>query len=127
MARGLSAFAGNAIMDALGNATAFSVTTPYVKLHIGDPGAAGTLNAATETTRKSISFGASAAGVILNDVAITWTNIAGSQDATDFTVWDAAAAGNFLFSGTITANAYVAGDTYTVAIGGMSASVTLAV
>jgi hypothetical protein len=36
------------------------------------------------------------------------------------------AAGNFLFSGTITGNAYVAGDTYTIPSGSLTASLTLA-
>jgi phage gp29-like protein len=126
MAVGASAALCNSFLNALGNNTAYSVTLPYIKLHVGDPGAAGTSNAATETTRKSISFGASSAGIILNDVAVTWTNIAGSQDATHFTIWDDITAGNFLASGTITANAYTAGDTYTIAIGGLSVSLTVA-
>ena len=126
MATGLSAYLCNAFLNAAGNATAFSVTTPYIKLHTGDPGAAGTANAATETTRKSVSFGAASNGTITSDADITWTNIAGSQDATHFTVWDNLTVGNFLFSGTITANPYTAGDTYTITSGNLSASLTVA-
>ena len=40
MAHGIGTYLGNAWMNALGNATSFSVTMPYVKLHVGDPGAA---------------------------------------------------------------------------------------
>jgi hypothetical protein len=126
MATGISAYLANAWLDALGNATAFSVTTPYVKLHVGDPGANGTANPATETTRKSVSFAAASAGSMASDAAITWTNIAGSQDATHFTAWDSATTGNFLFSGTITANAYSAGDTYTISSGALTTSLTIA-
>ena len=126
MATGISTYLGNAWMNALGNATSFSVTTPYIKLHVGDPLGSGTASPATETTRKSVSFGAASAGALANDVAVTWTNIAGSQDATHFTVWDSETTGNFLFSGTITANAYTAGDTYTIAIGGLTTSLTIA-
>ena len=61
-----------------------------------------------------------------SDAAITWTNIAGSQDATHFTAWDSATTGNFLFSGTITANAYSAGDTYTISSGALTTSLTVA-
>ena len=122
MAVGISTSMANSFMNAFANNTSFTVALPYVQLHTADPGAAGTTSVATETTRKSISFGASAAGVVLNDVAITWTNIAGSQDATHFSVWDALTNGTFLCSGTITANAYTAGDTYNVAIGAMSVS-----
>ena len=53
----------NAINDAVCNNTSLAVATVYVKLHIGDPGEAGTSNAAGETTRKAASFGASASGV----------------------------------------------------------------
>lgn len=99
----------------------------WTKLHIGAPGAAGTANAATETTRKQGSFNATGTdGIVENSAALTWTSIAGSQDATQFTNWTASTAGNFGFSGTITANAYVAGDTYSVAIGALTISVTLA-
>ena len=126
MATGISSYLANAWLDAVGNNTSFAVTTVYVKLHIGDPGANGTSNAATETTRKEASFAAASTGSIASDAAITWTNIAGSQDATHFTAWDNVSAGNFLFSGTVTANAYNAGDTFTISSGALTVSLTLA-
>jgi len=126
MAVGISTYLANAWMNALGNATSFSVTTAYVKLHVGDPGSAGTSNAATETTRKAVSFAAASNGALASDADVTWTNIAGSQDATHFTAWDNATTGNFLFSGTITGNAYTAGDTYTISSGGLTVSLTVA-
>lgn len=126
MATGISAYLANAWLNALGNATSFSVTTAYVKLHVGDPGANGTSNAATETTRKSVSFAAASNGALASDADVSWTNIAGSQDATHFTAWDSETAGNFLFSGTITGNAYTAGDTYTISSAGLTVSLTVA-
>ena len=126
MATGISAYLANAWLNALGNATSFSVTTAYVKLHVGDPGSAGTSNAATETTRKAVSFAAASNGALASDADVTWTNIAGSQDATHFTAWDNETAGNFLFSGTITGNAYTAGDTYTISSAGLTVSLTVA-
>ena len=126
MATGLSAYLANSFLDSLGNATSFSVSDVYVKLHIADPGSAGTANPATETTRKVASFGSATAGGLSSDAAITWTNIAGSEDATYFTAWDSATAGNFLFSGTITGNPYTAGDTYTIASGALTVSLTVA-
>ena len=126
MATGISSYLANSWLDALGNATAFSVATPYVKLHVADPGANGTANAATETTRKAVSFSAASAGALASDADVTWTNIAGSQDATHFTAWDNLSAGNFLFSGTITGNAYTAGDTYTISSAGLTVSLTVA-
>lgn len=130
MAVGMSAATADNVLNAIGNATSYSVATPYMQLHTAEPGTAGTTAVATETTRKLVSFGAAGAGSagfrqIANDVAITWTAIAGSQDATHFSLWDASTAGNYLGSGTITANAYTAGDTYNVAIG--AAVITLAI
>ena len=126
MATGLSAYLCNSFLNALGNNTSYAVTQVYIKLHVGDPGSAATANAATETTRKSVSFAAASAGAIASDADISWTNISGSQDATHFSSWDSLTAGNFLFSGTITGNAYTAGDTYTISSGNLSASLTVA-
>ena len=126
MATGLSTYLCNSFLNALGNNTSYAVTQVYIKLHVGDPGSAATANAATETTRKSVSFGAASAGAITSDADISWTNIAGSQDATHFSAWDSLTVGNFLFSGTITGNAYTAGDTYTISSGNLSASLTVA-
>lgn len=126
MATGLSAYLANKFLDAVGNGTAYSAANVYIKLHTGDPGANGTANAATETTRKEVTFASASAGAIASDAAVTWTNIAGSQDATYFTAWDNLSAGNFLFSGSITGNAYIAGDTYTIPSGSLTASLTVA-
>lgn len=126
MATGMSSFLANSLLNAVGNATTYSVTTVYVKLHVGDPGADGTANPATELTRKAASFAGASAGSIVSDADITWTNISGSQDATHFTAWDNLSAGNFLFSGTITGNPYTAGDTYTLSSGSLTVSLTVA-
>lgn len=126
MATGLSSYSANAFLNALGRNTSFAVATAYIKLHIGDPGANGTANAATETTRKSALFATASSGSMASTADITWTNIAGSEDATFFTAWDAASSGNFLFSGTITGNAYTAGDTYVIPSGSLTVSLTLA-
>jgi hypothetical protein len=126
MATGISNYLANQWLDALGNNDTFAVASVYVKLHVGDPGANGTSNAATETTRQEASFAAASSGSLASDAAITWTNIAGSQDATHFTAWDNVSAGNFLFSGTITANAYSAGDTFTISSGALTVLLTVA-
>lgn len=126
MAVGISSYLGASWLNALGNNTSFSVAQVYVKLHVGEPGAAGTANPATETSRKAASFGVASAGVLTSDADVSWTNIAGSQDANHFTCWDNASAGNFLFSGNITANPFDAGDTYTIASGNLTATLTIA-
>lgn len=126
MATGISSYLADELLDAVGNNSSFAVGAVYVKLHIGDPGANGTGNPATETTRKAASFGAASAGTLTSDADITWTNIAGSEDATFFTAWDSATTGNFLFSGTITGNAYTAGDSYVIPSGSLTVSLTIA-
>lgn len=126
MATGLSSYLANKFLDAVANGVSFSTANVYIKLHIGEPGANGTANAATETTRQEATFASASSGLVASDAAVTWTNIAGSEDATFFSAWDNVSAGNFLFSGSITGNAYVAGDTYTIASGSLTASLTLA-
>lgn len=126
MATGLSSYLANKFLDAVANGVSFSTANVYIKLHIGEPGANGTANAATETTRKEATFSSASGGSVASDAAVTWTNIAGSEDATFFSAWDNVSAGNFLFSGSITGNAYVAGDTYTIPSGSLTASLTLA-
>lgn len=116
----ISNYAELAVLNAIGNATSFSVATPYVKLHVGDPGEDGTGNAATETTRKSVSFAAAASGAITTDADITWTSVAGTEDFTHFSLWDASSAGNCLWSGTVTANSVTAGDTFTISAGSLT-------
>lgn len=126
MATGISSYLADELLDAVGNNSSFAVGAVYVKLHTGDPGANGTGNPATETTRKAASFGASSSGTLTSDADITWTNISGSQDATFFTAWDSATTGNFLFSGSINGNAYTAGDTYVIPSGSLTVSLTIA-
>lgn len=134
MTVGMSSYVADATLNAIGNNTAFpTITTVYMQLHVGDPGAAGTANKATEVTRKAVSFGSPQAGAtgyrkILNDAAVTWTNIAGSQDATNCSLWDAATdgTGNYLGSGVITAPGYTAGDTYNIAIGEVAVQLPIA-
>ncbi len=120
MAEGFGSAGANTALDAL------VAAYPWIKLHVGAPGAAGTSNAATETTRKQASWAASSGGATSNSGALTWTNVAGSEDYTHFTAWTASSAGTFGFSGTITANAVTAADTFTIAIGDLDVTLTLA-
>lgn len=133
MALGASEFTVDSWLNALFNNTSFVVAQAYIQLHTADPGAAGTTSVATENSRKSVSMGtpaAPAAGVITisNDAQVQYTGIAGSQDASHYSLWDSVTpgAGNFLGSGLITANAYTAGDTLTFAIGDIDISLNCA-
>lgn len=130
MATGLSSSIANSLLDALCNGTNYTALTQpiYLKLHTGDPGSAGTANAAGNTTRKSVSFGAAASGVCSNDAAISWTSgeVTTSEDYTHWSLWSASTAGTFYMSGTLTANAVTAGDTFTIAIGDLDLSLVVA-
>jgi hypothetical protein len=120
MATGFGSAGAGTALDAL------KAAYPWVKLHVGDPGANGTANAATETTRKQATWGTTTAGAFSNSASLDWTSVAGSEDYTHFTAWSASTAGNFGFSGTITANPVTTGDNFTIAIGDLDTSVPLA-
>lgn len=111
MAEGLSVAAANALLDSLGS------TYSWIKLHTGAPGANGTANAATETTRKQATFGAASGAALTTTAPLQWTNVAGSEDYTHYTMWTASSGGTFGHSGTITANPVTAADTFTIATG----------
>lgn len=120
MAEGLGSAGANTALDAL------LAAYPWVKLHVGAPGAAGTANPATETTRKQATWAASSGGASSNSNQLQWTSVAGTEDFTHFTLWTASTAGTFGLSGVITANAMVIGDTFTLAIGDLDVVFPLA-
>lgn len=126
MAVGLAVGVANAFLDAICNASDYTAPTGfYVKLHTGDPGAAGAGNAAGETTRQSASMAAAGSGAITNDAAVTWTNVSTSETVSHVSFWSAAAAGTFLGSDDLAVSrALTAGDTFTIAIGDLDLSFT---
>jgi hypothetical protein len=94
------------------------VAAVYVKLHTGDPGEAGTGNAATETDRIQATFGAAASGAVANDADVEWTNVAGSETYSHVSLWDASTSGNCLWTGALTSPvAVVAGNDFTIPTG----------
>lgn len=98
----ISNYAENAILDAVFNNTSLAVAANYVKLHTGDPGEAGTSNAATHTTRESASFGAASSGVVSNDSPISFTSLAADETISHISIWDHVSAGNCLWTGALT-------------------------
>lgn len=109
------------INDAVCNNVALQIAQSYVKLHIGDPGEAGTANAAGETTRKAASFGNSASGTATSDADLTWTNVSTSETYTHVSMWDASTAGNCLGSGALTSSkAVIAADTFVIPSGSLT-------
>lgn len=110
----ISNYAELALLDTL-RGTSFSVAGAYVKLHTGDPGEAGTSNAAGETTRKSISFSAASSGSMSSSATVEWTNVASTETYTHWSLWDNSTAGNCLWTGALSSSAAVtAGDTFQI-------------
>jgi hypothetical protein len=104
-------------------ATAFTApAATYIKLHTGDPGAAGTANASAVTTRQSATFSAASAGAIAlsNSPAFTMTT---TETISHISVWDASTAGNLLWTATLTTSKSVVNtDTLTFTTLGVSLS-----
>jgi hypothetical protein len=63
----------------------------YAKLHVGDPGAAGTSNPATITTRMPVTFDAAAGRVRLSTGVVQWT--VDAQTYSHISYWTAASGG----------------------------------
>lgn len=127
MATGLASGQANAILDSLCRAVSWTAPAAFcVKLHTGDPGAAGTTNAATETTRKAVTCSAASAGSITNSADIVWTAVSTSETYSHVSFWSATTAGTFLGSDDLAASkAVIAGDTFTIAAGSLTVAITV--
>lgn len=115
----------NAFLNAIrsGGTTMTVVAGTFVKLHTGDPGAAGTSAAAAgDTSRKAVTQSAAATGAIaLNGTAPVFTNGGTTETITHISVWDASTAGTFLYSVALTTpQAWVSGNTFTLNTLGIS-------
>ncbi|MES9522461.1 phage tail fiber protein [Streptomyces capoamus] len=120
MSVGFSTAAANTALDNQGTAY------PWIKLHVGDPGGAGTANAAVETTRKQATWGSASSASKATTADLVWANVAGSERYTHFSLWTASTAGTFGGSGTVTANAVTAGDTFTIPSGSLTLTLPVA-
>lgn len=116
----------NALLDALCRNTSYANAAIWIQLHIGDPGASGTSNAAGETDRIQSTFGSVASGgAIANTVAIAWVAVSTSETYTHVSLWTASTAGSFLGSATLTQSKTVnASDNFSIPVGDLD--VTLA-
>jgi hypothetical protein len=101
--------------------TSFSVSTVFVKLHIGDPTETGAANPAVETTRKAVTLGTVASGIVTNDNDIDWTGVSNTETYSHISVWDALSGGNALMKGALTAPVPVtAGDNFSIVAGDLA-------
>ena len=116
----------NSWLDAVARNTSYAEAAVWVKLHLGDPGSAGTSNPAAETTRQQATFGSAASGrAISNTAAVEWTNVSTTETYTWISLWDASTSGNFLGRDDLSSSAAVtAGDTFRIPIGDLDLTIT---
>lgn len=103
----------------------------WIQLHTGAPGAAGTANVATESTRLQATWGSAGAGSagfrqVASSAAIEWEDVAGAEDYTHWSAWSAETDGDFGFSAAMTANAVSIGDNFRVGSGGLVVTLPIA-
>jgi hypothetical protein len=110
----------NKMIDAYVGRTTYTANAAYyAKLHLGDPGAAGTSNPAANTTRQAVTFGSAAsAGAISNTAVVEWTSVPNTETYSHVSFWTASSAGTFLGSDDLSSTAAVtAGDTFRIPVG----------
>lgn len=104
----------------------------YVKLHTGDPGAAGTANAATETDRVQATWDTpdtATAGVVTmtHTDQLDWTSVAATETYRYVSFWSASSGGDYGGNGQITASAVTVGDNWFLAAGALEVTQPCAV
>lgn len=104
MAR-VSTTLANAVLNALLNATSFSLAgDPYVSLHTGDPGTTGANEVTGGTyTRQQVPFNAAASGSAKNTAAISYT-LMPTATVTHIGIWSAVSAGTYYIGGALAAS-----------------------
>lgn len=120
MTVGFAAAAVNGWLDGT-----FATANCWVKLHTGDPGAAGaTAAAAGDTTRKQATMAAASAGSkAMTGTAGPWTNGGTSETISHISLWSASTAGTFNASAALTASqAWASTNTFTLT--GLTISIT---
>lgn len=92
MADGLSTTVANAALSTIVGSDANDV-----QLHTGAPGASGTANVSSTTTRQAVTWGSPSAGSVAASNQPAWTAWAGTNGEvdTDISFWSAATSGTF--------------------------------
>lgn len=128
MALGLASSIADSILDALCRNVAWTQPSAFwIQLHTGDPGAAGTANVATETTRKQPTISAASGGAITNSASVSWTSYPAAETISHVSYWDASTSGTFLGSAALTNSRTPAlGDTLTLNTGDLDLTLPVA-
>lgn len=117
MATGLNtANLANKWLDMMGGTAFTAPATVYVKLHTADPGSAGTTAASANTTRAAVTWSAASGGSKAMSGTLSWASwAAGTETISHISIWDNSTAGNFLWSGALSASKTVNnGDTLNI-------------
>jgi hypothetical protein len=110
----------NKMLDAYVGRTTYTANAGYyAKLHLADPGSAGTTSPAVNTTRQQVTFGSAAsAGAISNTAVVEWTSVSTTEVYSHVSFWTASSGGTFLGSDDLSSTASVtAGDTFRIPVG----------
>ena len=126
MAVGIAPATLNAWLNAYCRNVAYTQPAAFwVKLHLGDPGAAGAGNTAANTTRQQATFSAASGGSLPTSADINWTNVPNAETYSHVSFWDASVAGTFLGSNALTVARTVAvGDNFTILAGQLTLAIT---
>lgn len=115
----------NRMLDALVGRSTYTATPVYAKLHLADPGSAGTTSPAAETTRKVVSWNAASGPSISSSAALTWSSYPSGETPTHMSFWDAVTGGNFKGSAPLNASAVMlTGETLNIAAGAFTVTVS---
>lgn len=113
MADGITAAIANAMLAVMFTSPA----STFTQLHTGPPGAAGTANVSSTTTREAATWNAPSAGAVTNATNPAWPAWAGTSGevVTDISFWTASSAGTFDWSVALSSSVtMLTGDTLTV-------------
>lgn len=123
MAEGWIAGEANSVLDAA--LAAF----PWMQLHTGAPGAAGSSNVATNSTRKDTTgkWGAATGGVATSNATIgPWTSVPATETYTKCSMWSAPSGGTCGLTGSISGGAVNSGNDFDLPSGSATATLTVA-
>ena len=105
------------VSTAVANALADQHDNEWIQLHTGDPGANGTANVASNSTRQQISLAPASGGIANSDAVVEWTNVPATEVYTHASLWTASTAGTFRRSGTVASGSVNATNVFRFPVG----------
>lgn len=105
MTVGLATATANSYLNVF-RAVTFTGLSVFMKVHVGDPGSAGTANASAVTTRNAVTWSAPSGGSMALS-SVSAYSMTATETISHVSFWDASTAGNFLRSEALTAGVAV--------------------